>query len=93
MISGRKPSWTALDRQSLPGATAVSAGFRHAREVKLKVIGYEEIEVAVAVVVHERAAGAPTWHVAEQPGLFCNVSETTIAVVSVKFILAEVRYE
>src|SRR2546425_10566760 len=71
------------------------AGFGNGRrgEVEVNVIGDEEIEAAVAVVVHEGAAGVPALAIACDAGLGADVGEGAIAVVVVETVFAEVGDE
>ena len=71
------------------------AGFRDGRggQIEIDVVGDEQIEFAVAVVVHESAAGVPALAVSGDAGLFADVGEGAVAVVVVENVLAEVGDE
>src|SRR5581483_6726346 len=93
VITGWQAARAALDRDSLPIAIAICARLGDMLEIELKIIGDEQIEVAVAVVVDEGAAGAPARNITEQTSLFGYVSKSAIAIVAIKFVLPEVRNE
>ena len=71
------------------------ARLRHRRglEVHVDVVGDEEIELAVAIVVNEGAAGAPARFLAGDARLFADVGEGAVAVVVVENVLAVVGDE
>ena len=63
---------------------------RRAGEIEVDVIGHDQVEFAVAVVIHERAAGAPILTRSCDCGLFANFCEHTVVVV-VEPILPVIR--
>ncbi len=71
------------------------ARFRHGRgrQIQIDVVGDEQIELAVAVVVHKCAAGVPALAIAGDAGLLAHIGERAVAVVVVENILAEVGDE
>src|SRR5438105_7105149 len=56
-------------------------------------IGFEDVEVAVAVVIHKGATGGPACLLARYARFFAHVSEGAIAVVVVEGVLAVVGEE
>src|SRR4051794_14898096 len=93
MDAAREPARAALDGNSLPGAIHVRTGLGDAIHVELQIIGDEEIEVAVAVVVDPSAAGAPAGVITKQAGGFGDIAEGAIAVIFVELVLAVVGDE
>src|SRR4029077_19528559 len=63
------------------------------REIEINVIGYEQIELTVAVIVYESAAGIPPLARSRHPGLFAYVSKRAVAIVVVENVLAEISDE
>ncbi len=56
-------------------------GGRRFRRIESYVVAYEEIEVAVAVVIEPGAAGSPAVLFVVNPGLAGDVGESSVAVV------------
>src|SRR5439155_8595542 len=71
------------------------AGFGNGRglQVEIDVVGDEEIEAAVAIVVDESAAGVPALAGAGDAGFFADVGKGAVAVVVVEDVFPEVRDE
>jgi len=71
------------------------AGFGDGRgfQIEINIIGDEEIKMAVAIVIHEGAAGVPALASAGDAGFFADVGESAVAVVVVENIFAEVGDE
>ena len=55
----RQAARTAIHGNTFPLAVRVLPGFGNGREVEIDIIGDKQIEMAVAIVVDQRAAGAP----------------------------------
>src|ERR1019366_10102984 len=55
--------------------------------IELQIIGDEEIQVAVPVEIHERAAGSPPVAFVKQARLFSDVGERAVAIVPVEDVL------
>src|SRR5262249_43746790 len=91
--SRRQPSRAAHNRQALPHAIRVAA-FRGCRGyIKVDIMSYEQIELAVTIIVDKGAAGAPTWRLLVEPSLFSDVDEFALAVIPVKDVLSIVGHE
>ena len=71
----------AVDRNALPQAVGALPGSGAVGEVEAQVVGDEQIEPAVAVVVDERAAGAPARPPVAQPGARGDVLEAAVAAL------------
>src|SRR5262249_41421735 len=71
------------------------AGFRNGRgfQIKINVVGNEQIEVAVTIVVHKGAAGVPALACARKAGFFADFAERAVAVVVIENVFTEVRDE
>src|SRR5262249_3995755 len=76
-----QPARATHYRQSFPLTVARLAGSRYFLEVKLNVIAYEQIKVAVAVVVNPGAARVPAHSVFVQAGFLGHISEGAISIV------------
>ena len=59
----------------------------------IDVVRDEQIEFAVAIVIHKCAAGVPALAVARHARFFADVGESAVAVVVVENILAKVADE
>src|SRR5579871_1099087 len=84
----RKAAWATHDRGAFPHATDASARFRSCREIEVHVVGDDEIEFAVAVIVDEGAAGSPLFAGAGDSGSFGDLFEGAIALIVEEAILA-----
>src|SRR5439155_16808310 len=62
-------------------------------EIHVNVIGDEEIELAVTIVVNESAARIPALAVSGDAGFFGDFAESAVAIVVVETIFAEVADE
>ncbi len=63
---------------------------RRRLDIEVDVIGDKQVEMAVAVVVEEGAAGVPPCLRLQQARLLRDVGEGAVAVVAVEDVLAEV---
>ncbi len=88
--AGGQAARAAVDRNSFPIAVRVFAGLRNRFGVELEVVGDEEIEAAVAVVIDEGAAGAPTISGMKKSGLLRDIGEGAVAIVVIEDVLAPV---
>ncbi len=79
---------TAHDGDALPHAAEASAGLGSCCQIEVDVVGDDEIEFAVAVVVDESAAGAPLLTGAGDSGLFGYLFEGAVALVVEEAVLA-----
>ena len=77
------------------GLVKARARFRHrsGREVDIDIVGDEEVELAVAIVIDERAASVPAFAVSGDAGLLADVGEGAVAVVVIENVFAEVADE
>src|SRR5213080_1321951 len=66
---------------------------RSRSQVEIDVVGDEEIEFAVTIVVDKRAASVPTLAVPAHAGFVGHIGERAIAVIVVKHVLAKVACE
>src|SRR5437667_2596849 len=74
---------------AFPTATTVLAGNGRMFNRKSHVVRDEQIEVAIAIVVHETAPRSPAWLITQEPGCFCYIGECAVAIVTVKNILSK----
>src|SRR5215471_179766 len=93
VLTGLQPTRPALDGNSLPAAVRVFAGRQGIFKRKANVVGNEKVQVSIAVVINERAAGAKPWLIVPEPGRFGYVCESAVAVVAVKRVLPEICEE
>src|SRR6266478_348515 len=93
MQSGWKPPGAAVHRDILEHAVFVLAGFLCAANVEIEVIRYEQIELAVAVVVDPSAARAPTGAICSHAGFFGDIRESAVPIVVIENVFAPVGDE
>src|SRR6267142_1809729 len=84
MHTARQSTRTALHRNSLPSTVYVFARLGHALHIELKIVGDEQVQMAVTVVVDERAPGSPASRIAKEARFFRDIGERPIAVVVVE---------
>jgi hypothetical protein len=70
--------------------TAGGFGERRGLDVEVDVVGNEEVEIAVAVVVEEGATCIPTSFRLQQTGFRSDVGEGAVAVIAIENVLAVV---
>src|SRR5216683_2966269 len=87
----RQAAWAAHHRHAFPHAGGPLAGSGRGGQIEIDVVGDEQIELAVAVVVNKGAAGAPGFSVAGNLGFLADVGEGAVAVVVVEDVFAVVR--
>ena len=71
-------------------AIGVFARFRGTRKIKLEVIGDEQIQMAVVIIVQERAAGVVPHPILCQAGLGRDVLEAAPSPVAIQHVRAPV---
>jgi hypothetical protein len=89
VLSSLEPGRAAGYLNAFIGA-AGGFGKRGGLDIEVDVVGDEEVEVAVTVVVKEGAAGVPASFGLEKAGLTGDIGEGAIAVVAVEDVLAVV---
>src|ERR1700680_12879 len=85
-----QPPRSAFDRNSFPPTISIFARHSSIFEGKANVVGNEEIQMSIAVVIHERTAGPKLRLIAPQPRGLRNIGERSVAVVAVKHVLTEI---
>src|SRR5580658_7751690 len=83
MSSGWQSSRPTLHRDTLPIAIYIFSGYGRVRERKPYVIGDEQIQMPIPVVVKETASRAPAWLVVPKASGLGYVGKRSIAVVAV----------
>src|SRR5579864_5888125 len=86
----RKPSRSAHHRNTLPEARRPVSGRRRGRKIEIHIVGYDQVDAAIAVVVHKRATGPPILARSSDAALFRDFLEYAV-IVMVKAILAVIR--
>src|ERR1700721_4353733 len=61
--------------------------------IDLDVVGYIQIEIAVAVVIHKSSPGAKMDALVDEPCFFRNIGKGAIAVVAIQLVLPVVSDE
>src|ERR1017187_1015454 len=77
----------AVHGNALEFANVAFAGDRDGLGIKLQVVGDKQIQVAIAVEIHERAAGSPSIAGMHQACLTGYVRESAVAIVAVQDVL------
>ncbi len=89
VLRRRQSSRAAHHRRALPDARRAVSRRRRGREIEVHVIGDDEIELAVAIVVNEGAAASPSLARSADARLVGHIGEDTVIVV-VETVLAVV---
>ena len=86
----RQATRAAHHRHAFPHAGGPLAGSGRGGQIEIDVVGDEQIELAVAVVVDKSAPGAPGFSVAGNFGFLADVGEGAVSVVVVEDVFAVV---
>src|SRR5207302_5948548 len=84
-----QPRRSAGDHDSLVEARSRFRD-RGGSQIETDVVGDEQVEMAVAVIVQKCATGSPACFLPDYPGFFADVSKSSITVIVVKHIPAVV---
>src|SRR5262249_4181455 len=76
-----------------PVAAQARVGRGRRGEIEIDVVGDEQVEPAVTVVVEERASGAPPRARAGESGRARGILERAVAAIAIQAVLAEVADE
>ncbi len=87
----RQAARAAHDGNTLPHAGRPLARRKSGGRIKVDVVGHDQIELAVAIIVDEGAARAPGFAAARDMRFFADVGERAIAIVVVENVFAVVR--
>ena len=92
---GGQAARPAIHRHALPVAVFSLARGRRVGKAKIHVVGHEEVEPPVFIVVEEAAARVPpgTRAALDEAGLFRDVGERAVAVVVIERVLAPVGHK
>src|SRR5437870_7027692 len=93
MLAGRQTPRAAFSRDSFPPAVRVVAGSGGVFKRKPNVIGNEQIQVSVTVVVHEGAAGPKPLLIVPKASRLGHIGESSVAVIAVQRVLSKIRSE
>ena len=90
MPAREQPPRSAFDGNAFPPTVGVFPRNSGIFKGKANVVGNEEIQMSIAVVIQEGAAGSKPLLIAPQPGRLGNIGESSVAVVAVKHVLPEI---
>src|SRR5258705_6519356 len=90
ITSTGQSSWSTLYGYSFELAATSLSKFRQVIDIKIDVVGDEQVEFTVVVIVDKRGAGGPTR--IGDARLLCDVSKGAVAVIPKKMIRPETRY-
>jgi hypothetical protein len=93
MQAGGQASWTTFHWYAFPVAIHILPGHRRVFERETHIVRYEQVEIAIPVVVQEAAACAPSWLVVPKSRTFRDVRKGSIPVVAIKMVLTVIRTE
>src|SRR3984957_18073758 len=93
MKTGGQATRAAIYRDSFPIAVGVKARLRNMFEVKSHVVGNKKSEMGVINETKEGTAGAPSRRIIGQTRLHRNIRKSSVAVIAVQDVLAEVGDE
>src|SRR5437870_1750774 len=86
MASVRKAAWPA--EYTFDIATFRLASPWHSLHVESGIIGHKYVELAIAIIVHERASGPEAGMRIQEAGFLSDVGKRAIPVVAIKRVLA-----
>ena len=89
MSSVGQPAWPAFHGNAFPVAIAVLPGHGSVFEGETNIVGDEQIQVAIPVVVQEAAPCAPARLLVPQAGGFGYIGKGSVAIVAIKPVLSE----
>src|SRR5947199_2875082 len=88
MLAGRQTPRAAFNRDSFPPAVRVVAGSGGVFKRKPNVIGNEQIQVSVTVVVHEGAAGPKPLLIVRKASRLGHIGQSSVAVIAAQRVLS-----
>src|ERR1039458_1977562 len=91
--AGLEPPWPAHDVDPFPLAPPSLSWSRHRVVTEVHVAYYENIDLAVAVVINKTATGAPLAPRGLEPSLGSYVAKRAVPVVSIQHVLSPVSDE
>src|ERR1700685_2616146 len=91
MLACGQSTGSALHGNTFPIAIYVLSRHRSMFKRKTHVIGNEEIQVPIAVVIEKTASRAPTWLIIPKAGRFGHISKRSISVIAIEAVLPAVR--
>src|SRR5438105_3142395 len=89
---GRKSARSAHHRRALPQTSQSFAGLRRSLDIEKHIVGDHEIELSIAIVINERATGAPCLAIASDSRRGSNFLEGPVTLVVVKTVLAVISH-
>src|SRR5262249_49338691 len=90
MSSSGHSNGPTFNRDTFPVAIRVLSRNRRVFEREMHVVGNEQIEIAVAIIVNETASRSPTLLLVPKASTLGYVSKRAIAVVAIQTVLSEV---
>src|SRR5215472_11638346 len=93
VVSGRKAVRAAPDGESLPFTVLGAAGFGYMGQIEIDVVGHEDVQPAIAVIVDESAAGSPARTCHRQPRALGDVFEFAVSEITVEAVVAVIGHE
>ena len=93
MPASRQSSRPARDRNPQPNAAAALPRDGRVLKGKLHVVGNEQVQKPIPVIVHEAATGAPVLLLTPQARLPGHICKGTIAVIAVENVLPKAGAE
>src|SRR6266853_4258607 len=90
MPARQQPPRSAFDGNTFPPTVGVFPRSSGIFKGKANVVGNEEIQMPIAVVIQEGAAGSKPLLIARQPGRLRHIGESSVAVIAVKHVLPEI---
>src|SRR6185369_1769394 len=86
--SGGQTARTAIHGDPLPGAVGILAWLGQLLKRGVEIVGHEQVQPPIAIVVHPGTAGAVTYRGLAEPGLFRHVGEGSVAVIAIEHVIA-----
>src|SRR5437588_9249394 len=89
----RQPTRSTFDGNSFPIAVAIVPRYGRVFQRKPHVVGNEQVQMTVAVVIQKTASCSPSRPVVSPPSGLSDIRERSIAVVAVENVLSEIGAE
>ena len=91
MLSCEQSPRSAFNGNAFPTTVGVLARNSRIFKRKANIVGNKQVQVSIAVVIHEGAACSKPLLIAPKAGGLGHIGESSVAVVAVKSVLPEIR--
>jgi hypothetical protein len=93
MAAKGQATGTTVDRDALPIAVSARTGAGYVIEIELEIVRDEQVEMAIAIVIEEGAAGTPSGFGVDETRFASDIFKGTVSQIAVELVLPEVSAE